>query len=563
MTESSTHELSTPTGREEALRAAPRPGGEPPLALVLGSTGYLGGRLVPRLIAAGYRVRVLVRDPARLAAFEWSAGVESVTGSATDVAALQKACADVDVLYYLIHSMGQGAGFEDADREAAQAVARAAAAASVGRIVYLGGLHPEGVDLSPHLRSRVEVGEVFLHSGVPTLELQAGVVIGSGSASFEMIRHLTEVLPYMPAPRWVRNFIQPIAVRDVLYYLLAAARVPADINRAVDIGGPDVLRYGQMMNGYAVEAGLPQRPIAPLPVLTPGLASHWVNVVTPVPRSIARPLIASLQHDCVMDDHDIDALIPQPEGGLTPYRRAVALALGRVEADSVETSWQDAEVSGVPSDPLPSDPDWAGRTVYTDVQVAPTSAPVSDLWAVISGIGGTNGWYSAPLLWAIRGWMDRIVGGVGLSRGRRSASRVAVGDVIDFWRVEKVDPGHLLRLRAEMKVPGLAWLDLACEPDGKGGSVYRQRAVFFPSGLPGRLYWLAVLPFHGFIFSGMAQRITQAAEAAAREGGAPGAGESGAGIDAADPAAESAAADSAAAESADAASAAAAPAAAS
>lgn len=505
--------LSAPTGRAKALRAVPRDDGSAPRVLVLGATGYIGGRLVPRLLAGGYRVRVLARDPARLAAFGWGDEVEVVAGSATDAPALADACDDVDVLYYLIHSMGQGKGFEKADLEAAQTVARAAAAASVSRLVYLGGLHPNGVELSPHLRSRVEVGEVFLRSGVPTLELQAGVVIGSGSASFEMIRHLTEVLPYMPAPRWVRNFIQPIAVRDVLYYLLAAARVDPEVNRAVDIGGPDVLRYGQMMNGYAVEAGLPQRPIAPLPVLTPGLASHWVNVVTPVPRSIARPLIASLQHDCVMDDHDIDALIPPPPGGLTPYREAVALALGRVEADTVETSWQDAEVSGVPSDPLPSDPDWAGRTVYTDVRVARTPASVERLWAVIEGIGGTNGWYSAPLLWALRGWMDRVVGGVGLSRGRRSRSRVAVGDAIDFWRVEKIEPGRLLRLRAEMKVPGLAWLDLACEPAPDGGSVYRQRAVFFPSGLAGRLYWLSVLPFHGFIFRGMAQRITATAEA--------------------------------------------------
>lgn len=515
-------ELSSPTGREEALRAHERPDGGMPRALVLGSTGYIGGRLVPRLIAAGYRVRVLVREPARLAAFDWGTQVDVVEGSATDADAVATACADVDVLYYLIHSMGQGNGFEEADLAAAETVARAATDAGVGRIVYLGGLHPQGVPLSPHLRSRVAVGEVFLRSGTPTLELQAGVVIGSGSASFEMIRHLTEVLPYMPAPKWVRNFIQPIAVRDVLHYLLGAARVAPEVNRAVDIGGPDVLRYGQMMNGYAVEAGLPQRPIAALPVLTPGLASHWVNVVTPVPRSIARPLIASLQHECVMDDHDIDGLIARPEGGLTPYRRAVALALGRVEADTVETSWQDAEVSGIPSDPLPSDPEWAGRTVYTDLQTRETTAPPEHLWAVIEGIGGSNGWYSAPVLWALRGWMDRLVGGVGLARGRRSRSTVAVGDVIDFWRVEKVDPGRLLRLRAEMKVPGLAWLDLQCEPVASGGSRYRQRAVFFPSGLPGRLYWLAVLPFHGFIFRGMAERITAAAEAEARQPAAAG-----------------------------------------
>ncbi len=499
---------------EEAQRAVPREDGSPPRALVLGATGYLGGRLVPRLILAGYRVRVLVRDAARLRAFEWGERVEVVQGDASDLDVVAEAVDDVDVLYYLIHSMGEGSGFEDTDRRIARTVATAAHDAEVRRIVYLGGLHPREGRLSPHLRSRVQVGEILLASGVPTLVLQAGVVIGSGSASFEMIRHLTEVLPYMPAPRWVRNHIQPIAVRDVLHYLLGAARVAPDVNRAVDIGGPEILRYGQMMNGYALEAGLHQRAIASLPVLTPGLASHWVNLVTPIPRSIARPLVQSLQNECIMDDHDIDDLIPPPEEGLTPYRRAVALALARVEADDVETSWLDAEVLGVPSDPLPSDPDWAGRTVFTDARTVHTTASPAQLWDVIAGIGGENGWYSTPVLWALRGWMDRLLGGVGLRRGRRSRSRVAEGDALDFWRVEAVEEGSLLRLRAEMLVPGLAWLELRSSPDGTGAR-YDQRAVFFPKGLLGRLYWIAVLPFHGFVFRGMANRITATAEASA------------------------------------------------
>ncbi|MEU1971043.1 SDR family oxidoreductase [Microbacterium sp. NPDC019599] len=505
---------STPTGREPALRAQPRHDGEPPRALVLGATGYIGGRLVPRLLAAGYRVRVLARDRHRVATFEWAPRVETVVGEAGDAAAVAEAVRDVDVLYYLVHSMAAGRGFEEADRRAVRTTAEAAAAAAVSRIVYLGGLHPDDADLSPHLRSRVEVGEVLLASGVPTLVLQAGVVIGSGSASFEMVRHLTDVLPYMPAPKWVRNRIQPIAVRDVLHYLLGAARVPADVNRAVDIGGPDVLRYGQMMNGYALEAGLPQRPIAALPVLTPRLASHWVNLVTPIPRSIARPLVESLQNDCVVKDRDVDALIPPPEGGLTPYRTAVALALGRERDDLVETSWLDSEVLGVPSDPLPSDPEWAGRTVFTDERTARTTASPERLWQVIVGIGGVNGWYSQPFLWALRGWADKLVGGVGLARGRRSRTRLEVGDALDFWRVEAIEPGSLLRLRAEMKVPGRAWLELRSRADGDG-SRYDQRAVFFPKGLSGHLYWLAVLPFHGFIFRGMANRITATAEAAA------------------------------------------------
>ncbi|WP_345750709.1 SDR family oxidoreductase [Microbacterium rhizophilus] len=504
-------ELSAPTGAEEGLRALPREDGRSPRVVVLGATGYLGGRLVPRLLHGGYRVRVLSRSSGRVAALPWAADVEVVTGDAADADAVGRAVEDADIVYHLVHSMTAGAGFAERDRAIAENVAHQAQAHGVRRIVYLGGLHPEGVPLSPHLASRKEVGDILLASGVPTLVLQAGVVIGSGSASFEMVRHLTDVLPYMPAPRWVRNRIQPIAVRDVLHYLLAAARVEPSLNRAVDIGGPDVLRYGQMMNGYALEAGLPQRGIAALPVLTPRLASLWVGLVTPVPWQIARPLVESLQHPCVMRDHAIDGIIPPPAAGLTGYREAVRLALARIEIDDVETSWVDTTVSRAPSDPLPSDPDWAGRTVFTDRRTRRTVADRDAVWAVITQIGGTNGWYSAPALWAVRGWIDRLMGGVGLQRGRRTRARVAVGDAIDLWRVEAMEPGSLLRLRAEMWTPGNAWLELAVH-DAPDGAEYVQRAVFFPRGLTGRLYWLAMLPFHGMIFSGMVSRIVSTAE---------------------------------------------------
>jgi uncharacterized protein YbjT (DUF2867 family) len=507
-------DLSAPTGREPALAAEKKDDGRMPRALVIGATGYIGGRLVPRLLGAGYEVRVLVRDAARMEAFSWGGSVEALAGDATDAVAVAAAVQDVDVLYYLVHSMAAGRDFAGADRRAARTVAAAAREAGVGRIVYLGGLHPASAALSPHLRSRVEVGDVLLRSGVPTLVLQAGVVIGAGSASFEMVRHLTEVLPYMPAPRWVRNRIQPIAVRDVLHYLLGAARAAPELNRAVDIGGPDVLRYGQMMNGYAIEAGLRQRAIAALPVLTPRLASLWVGLVTPIPAAIARPLVESLQNECIVKDRAVDEVIPPPAEGLTPYRDAVRLALARVEADAVETSWADAEILGVPSDPLPSDPEWSGRVVFTDARTAMTSASPESLWRVIEGIGGENGWYSSTLLWEIRGWMDRLVGGIGLARGRRSRERLGVGDALDFWRVEAIEPGRMLRLRAEMKVPGLAWLELRSTP-ALGGSRYDQRAVFFPRGLAGRLYWLAVLPFHGAVFAAMARRIAAVAEGAA------------------------------------------------
>ena len=483
--------------------------------LVTGATGYIGGRLVPRLLEAGYDVRVLVRNPVKMIDVPWADRVEIAVGDLSDASTLGEAMRDVNVLYYLVHAMGGKGDFEATEKNAAMNVARAARAAGVERIVYLGGLHPDG-KLSPHLRSRAEVGRILIKSGVPTIALQAGVVIGSGSTSFEMIRHLTDVLPYMPAPKWVRNFIQPIAVRDVLHYLVESAKLPPEVNRTFDIGGPDVLRYGQMMNGYALEAGLKQRPIASLPVLTPWLASQWVNLVTPIPRALAIPIIASLQYDCVIHEHDIASYIPEPEGGLTGYRKAVRLALGRMRAGEIETSWQNSSVEGAPANLLPSDPDWTGHTVYIDLKEKSCTASVEDLWAVIEGIGGEHGWYSLPVAWAARGALDKLVGGVGLRRGRRNAEKLAAGDALDFWRVEQIDRGRFLRLRAEMKLPGEAWLELTAEPRPGGGSYYRQRAIFFPHGLGGRLYWFAILPFHGIIFNSMATKITQKAESSER-----------------------------------------------
>jgi uncharacterized protein YbjT (DUF2867 family) len=479
--------------------------------LVTGATGYIGGRVVPRLIAEGHAVRVGVRTESRIAAYPWADEVEAVHLDLADESTIAPALEGIEVLYYLVHSMGGGKDFEQKDEAAARATAAAARAAGVRRIVYLGGLHPDG-ELSPHLRSRKIVGDVFIASGVPTAALQAGIVIGSGSASFEMIRQLTEVLPYMPAPKWVRNFVQPIAIRDVLHYLVRAANLPDRVNRTFDIGGPDLLRYGQMMNGYAVEAGLKQRPIASLPVFTPWLASQWVNLVTPIPRSLAVPIIASLQYECVTREHDIDDYIPAPEEGLTGYRKAVRLALAKERAGEVETSWQNASVTGSPSDPLPSDPEWSGHRVYTDVREQRSTAAPDEVWRVIESIGGTNGWYSMPLAWSLRGWSDKLVGGVGLRRGRVNASRLHPGDAVDWWRVESLEPGRMLRLRAEFRAPGRGWLELSVESDGQGGSVYHQRAVFFPKGLGGRLYWYAILPFHGAIFSGMANQITARAE---------------------------------------------------
>lgn len=474
--------------------------------LVTGATGYIGGRLVPELVAAGHEVRVLVRSPERLTDVPWRPQVDVAVGDLLDADATRKACRGMEVAYHLVHAMSARGAFEAREVAAAQNLADGAARGGVSRIVYLGGLHPNGVKLSRHLHSRVAVGEVFLRGVVPAIVLQAGIVIGSGSASFEMIRHLTDVLPYMPAPRWVRNRVQPIAIRDALHYLVQAASAPGDWNRTFDIGGPDVLRYGQMMNTYALEAGLRQRAIAALPVLTPWLASQWVHLVTPIPRNLAVPIIESLQHDCVVREHDIDGVIPPRAEGMLSYRQAVRLALRRESAGEVPTSWRDSSISGIASDPLPSDPEWAGTTVYTDERTIEGSDSPEEVWQRIEAIGGENGWYSFPLAWAARGWFDRLIGGVGLRRGRRSAARLHTGDALDFWRVESLDRGHSLRLRAEMRMPGRAWLELRVDPSDSGNT-YRQRAVFFPRGLTGRLYWWSLAPFHGVIFTGMASRI--------------------------------------------------------
>jgi hypothetical protein len=327
-----------------------------------------------------------------------------------------------------------------------------------------------------------------------------------------MLRYLTERLPVMITPRWVTNRIQPIAVRDVLRYLVACAGLPADVNRGFDIGGTDVLTYREMMSRYARVAGLRNRVIVPVRPLSPWLSAHWVGAVTPVPNAIARPLVASLVHEAVAKEHDIAAYVP--DDGLLGFDEAVRLALGKIRDAEVETRWSNASGLDSAAEPLPSDPEWSGGSVYTDLRTRDVAAPTSALWRVIEGIGGDNGWYSFPLAWSVRGRLDRLVGGVGLRRGRRDRHRLHVGEALDFWRVEEIVPGELLRLRAEMKVPGRAWLEMRAEPDGEGGSRYIQRAVFLPRGLAGHAYWAAVLPFHGVIFSGMARNIARGAEKA-------------------------------------------------
>ena len=484
------------------------------LCLVTGATGYVGGRLIPELLKAGFQVRVLARSPEKLRDIAWAGNVEIVVGDASDSTAANAALANVDVAYYLLHSLQQGTQLEETELAMARTFASAAKRQGVGRIIYLGGLIPalSEQDLSPHMRSRMNVGKALSSSGVPTVELRAAVVIGSGSASFEMLRYLTERLPAMITPRWVRTKTQPIAIRDVLRYLVSCASLPAGVSRSFDIGGPDVLSYQQMMQAYAKVAGLKRRIILPINLLSPELSSHWVNLVTPVPRSIARPLVRSLKHAAVCSNEDIKEFVPDPPGGLLSYEQAVAAALARVRDAQVATRWSGATLGNTASEPLPSDPEWSGGSLYNDLRELSCSASQEELWRAVERIGGEHGWYAGNFLWRLRGLQDKVIGGVGLRRGRRDPNTIMVGEPLDFWRVEEREYPSLLRLRAEMRLPGRAWLEFRVSAQEEGGSTLRQRAVFLPRGLAGHAYWWAVAPFHAFIFPPMARGIVDQAE---------------------------------------------------
>lgn len=480
--------------------------GKPALCLVTGATGYIGGRLIVELLKHGYRVRVFARNASRLKYHPWINQVEVCEGDAQDAAALERALEGTDVAYYLLHALMSKDNFEEQEAKMAQQFGEVAKNSKVQRIVYLGGIIAPNEKMSPHLEARAVTGQLLRESGVPTIELRAGVVIGSGSASFEMLRYLTERLPIMTVPKWVNARIQPIAVRDVLRYLVGAAALDPKINEAFDIGGPEVFTYKQMMEQFADAAGLPPRIIIPVPVLTPRLSSGWVGLVTPVPYTLAKRLVESLKNEVVAADDRIRKLIPDPEGGLTHFKRAVQLALTKVKDARVETRWSDASIPGSPSEPLPTDPSWAGGTLYKDVRTVFSPEPVEEVWKRVEAIGGENGYSLASWAWNLRGFIDKLFGGVGLRRGRRDPEKLQVGDALDFWRVEEIIRPKLLRLRAEMKMPGLAWLEFGVEPNPEtGGSILTQVALYAPKGLLGHAYWWAVWPMHGFVFPSMAK----------------------------------------------------------
>ncbi|MBV9352778.1 MAG: SDR family oxidoreductase [Mycobacterium sp.] len=488
--------------------------------VVFGATGYLGTRLVPELLSAGHKVRVMARQPAKLDAVPWRDHAEVVQGDVTDGDEVRRALDGQEVLYYLVHSLLRP-DFVDFDARAASTVADAAAQARLSRIIYVGGIIAERQKLSDHLASRAEVGRLLLESGVPTVELRAAAIIGSGSASFEMLRYLTERLPLMITPRWLRTQVQPIAVRDVLYYLTNAATLPADVNRPFDIGGPDTFTYTQMIRKYAAVAGLQRRIAVPVPVLTPWLSSHWVNLVTPIPRALAVSLMESLENDVVCADHDVAEHIPDPPGGLTHYEEAVELALARVRDGELRTRWSRPDNDDAPSRPLTTDPQWAGGSLHEDVRERRVAADPNTLWQVVESIGAEHGWSAAPFAWALRGWIGQVAGAARISRVRRDPHRLHSGEALDWWRVEHIDRPRLVRLRSDIPLPGRLWLELSVHAQGNGGSIYRQRAVFQPYGLGGEAFWMASALFRDMLFSGVARDITSAAaEATEPAGGA-------------------------------------------
>ena len=478
----------------------------PPEIAVTGSTGYVGGRLVPLLLDAGFRVRCIAREPRKLDDRHWrrdprASVVRSDLSNAESLAPLLEGC---DAAYYLVHSMeSSGKDYADRDRKLADVFARAASQARVSRIVYLGGLGSLSASLSEHLSSRREVERILGTTGIPVTVFRAAMIIGSGSASFEILRYLVERLPIMITPSWVKTESQPISIKDVLHWLVRCLSVPETSGRILEIGGPDVLPYRELMRIMAEELGLRRRIVIPLPMLTPRLSSGWISLVTPVSYRIARPLAEGLRNRVVVTNEDVQRLMPHQAIGV---RDAIRLALAKVRANDVATRWS---VAG----PIPGDPNWAGGAVFTDERSILVFARAEKVFQAVTRIGGGHGWYAGDMLWRIRGWMDTLAGGPGLRRGRRDPDRVEFGEALDFWRVIGLERNRSLSLLAEMKLPGIATLDFSLSPGAvEGPTKLTMTARFRSKGSLGVLYWYSVLPLHNVVFGGMLKGIKRIAE---------------------------------------------------
>lgn len=474
------------------------------MILVTGATGYVGGRLVPRLLENGYKVRCLARDESRLKN-RWD-GAEIFQGDVLDKASLADALKRIDTAYYLIHSMGSDSEFSKTDIIAAENFASAAEKQKVKRIIYLGGLGADDENLSKHLSSRLKTGEALKKYSVPVTEFRAGVIVGSGSLSFEMIRYLTDRLPIMITPKWVSTKTQPIAIRDVLRYLIDALEVDQSTGKIIEIGGDDILTYKELMSIYAEVRGL-KRYFIKVPVLTPRLSSHWVGFVTPLPSRIAKPLVDGLKNELICKSNKAKELFGVET---LSYREAVELALQRNKEGKTETIWFSSYSSGVKDSASPVHLTQKGGMIIEKREIV-VNANLDSTFKAVTSLGGKNGWY-ANFLWRIRGYIDLIIGGVGLRRGRRSESELRQGDPLDFWRVEAIEKNKLLRLRAEMKLPGEAWLQFDIKNIEEDKSILIQTAFFEPKGLWGLFYWYSIYPLHGLIFAGMIRSLKRKTE---------------------------------------------------
>lgn len=478
--------------------------------LVTGATGYVGGRLIPALLEAGYTLRAMGRSLEKLAQRPWGHDpkVELVKGDVLDLESMKKALSGCGAAYYLVHSMiAQKHKFVEADRRAAKNMVWASESAGIDRIIYLGGLaeKKDGV-LSKHLLSRIEVAEILQSGNIPVTDFRAPMILGSGSASFEILRYLVERLPVMITPRWVRSLNQPIAIRNVINYLVGCLEYDETIGQTYDIGGPDVLAYRDLLDIYAQEAQLPKRWVIPIPLLTPTLSAHWIHLISPVPHSIALPLTEGLSSNAVCSDRRIESIIPQ---NLLSPREAIREALDKIIQKQVDTCWTDAGGIITPEWAHCGDAHWAGGTIMQCGYRVRLDATPDEIWAPISRIGGQTGYYYAEGLWRLRGLMDRWVGGVGLRRGRRHPVELRVGDALDFWRVLEVVPKERLVLLAEMKIPGEAILEFKIESNKNSYTNLTMLSRFLPKGLGGMLYWYSLYPFHEKIFFGMLKAIAK------------------------------------------------------